>query len=73
MTAMTPSQAALNDASAMLDVMIRGHQAAAIPAVIAACVSWAVENGGADLMQGTLSRAVAMTAEADRIHRSLAQ
>jgi len=64
---------ALNDATAMLEVMTLSHRAAAIPATIAACVAWAVEHGAADLIRGSLSRAIALTDEAERIHRRSAQ
>lgn len=67
------SSAALNDATAMLDVLIMAHHAAAIPATVAACVAWAVEHGGADLIRGTLSRAITMTDEAEIMHRRMSQ
>lgn len=51
------------DAEITLDAFIQVHRAAAIPALIGACVMWAVENGGADVMKGTLTRSIALVDE----------
>lgn len=67
------TEAALHDATAMLDALIYAHRAAAIPAAIAACVAWAVENGAADLVKGSLSRAITLADEAAKIHQRSAQ
>lgn len=73
MTEEEQADAALIDATAMLDILIMTHRAGAIPATIAACVAWAVENGGTDLVCGTLSRAVLMAGEAEKVHRAARQ
>jgi hypothetical protein len=61
------------DAEQALDAFIQVHRAAAIPALVGAMCMWAVENGGADLMKGTLARAIAMVDEMAAIKKRSAQ
>lgn len=44
------------------------HRAAAIPALIGACVVWAVEHGGAEIVKGSLRNAIKLAdqLESDR-------
>lgn len=61
------------DAEATLDDFIFKHRAAAIPALIGACVMWAVENGGTELIKGTLSRSIDLADEMQAIKKGLDQ
>jgi len=61
------------EAEAVIDLFIRRHHAAAIPALIGACVMWAVENGGTELIKGTLSRSVNLADEMQAIKERIAQ
>lgn len=56
---------ALADAQAALGILIYKHTAAAIPAMIVACVSWAIENGAPDLIESSLRNAADIVQEAD--------
>lgn len=49
---------AADDAVAVVDAFIQAHHAAAIPALIGAAVLWAVDNGGADVVKGSLRNAI---------------
>jgi len=49
---------AADDAVAVIDAFIQAHHAAAIPALIGAAVMWAVDNGGADVVKGSLRNAI---------------
>lgn len=61
------------DAEATLAAFIFKHRAAAIPALIGACVMWAVENGGTDLVKGTLARSITLADEMQAIKERSAQ
>jgi hypothetical protein len=50
--------------------MIAKHRQLAIPALIGACVLWAVENGGGDVVRGSLERAIDMSREMEVMRRS---
>ena len=59
------------DACETVDQFIFKHRAAAIPALIGACVEWAVRHGGADVVKGSLVSAITMAdAMADEMKRS---
>lgn len=68
-----PDHPALDDATAMLNAMILAHKSAAIPNIICACVMWALDNGGADVIRVTLVRGVALVDEMDAIRLRLSQ
>lgn len=51
-----------DDAICVVDAFVKEHQAAAIPALIGACVMWAVQHGGADLITDTLGNAQRLAA-----------
>lgn len=70
---MTGSDAASEDARAVLDAFIFVHRATAIPAMIGACVLWAVENGGGDLVRSSLENAIRLSREMDAIRSRAAQ
>lgn len=59
------SDKALDDAEAAIWALLYKHHAAAIPAMLAACVSWAVQNGAPDLIEASLRNAADMVKEAD--------
>lgn len=61
------------DAEATVDRFIFKHHAAAIPALLGACVMWAVENGGTELIKGSLGRAIALADEMQAIKEKGAQ
>ena len=63
----------INDARAAVDEMSRKHRHAAIPMLIGACVEWAVEHGGDDIMRGTLLNAVALIDDLKAERRRVAQ
>ena len=56
-------------AVAIVDAFVREHKAAAIPALIGACVMWAVDHGGAAVIQGSLKRAVLLANEMNRARK----
>jgi len=51
-------EAARTASEAALDVLIDSHGAQVIPVVLGAMLIWAIENGAAELMEGTLTRAL---------------
>lgn len=53
------------DACETVDQFIFRHRAAAIPALIGACGEWAVRHGGADVVKGSLTRALQMVDDMD--------
>lgn len=59
---------AVEDANVALEALIEKHRQAAIPALLGVIVDWAVQNGGADTVRGSLLRAVTLAdqLEADR-------
>lgn len=57
---MTDVRNVIEQASLLVDGFIYDHRAAAIPALIGACVLWAVEHGGADVVKGSLRNAIKM-------------
>lgn len=63
------NNSALDDAEAVLDGFILMHRSAAIPAMISACVGWAIRNGAGDLIRASLSAAIEMSVKAERAHR----
>ncbi len=64
-----PREAQANDAlrQARLYVadMVAEHRAGGIPALITACVGWAIEHGAADLVRGSMARAIEMSHAAE--------
>lgn len=62
-----------NDAEQTVEAFIFRHRAAAIPALIGACVMWAVENGGDDVIKGTLERSIGLVDEMSAIRKGSAQ
>jgi len=50
--------AASSDAIQVVHEFVREHRAAAIPALIGACVLWAVEHGGVGVVKGSLRNAI---------------
>lgn len=44
----------------VVDSFVMQHRAAAIPALIGACVMWSVQHGGLDVVKGTLASASGM-------------
>ena len=63
MSAVTP------EAIELVDDFIRKHRAAAIPALIGACVLWAVEHGGVETVKGSLERAIDLAARMEAMRR----
>lgn len=47
----------MDDAERTVIAFIDRHRAAAIPALIGYCVMWTVDNGGLNLIKGTLANA----------------
>lgn len=60
-------------AEQVVEGFIQQHHAAAIPALIGACVMWAVENGGAELIKGTLGRSIELADQMEAIRREQQQ
>lgn len=56
---------AIFDAKGALEAVIEKHTSAAIPAMLAACVSWAIEHGAPDLIETSLRNAADIVQEAD--------
>jgi hypothetical protein len=54
---------ASHEAVHVVDAFIQRHHSAAIPSLIGACVLWAVENGGGDLIRQTLANFSRMSVE----------
>jgi len=52
-----------------VDAFVQSHRAAAIPALLGACVLWAVEHGGKDLVKGSLRNAIKLADEMGAAHR----
>ena len=52
---------ALGQAMLLLDAFIAQHGAAAIPAMLAACVGWACEHGAPELVRDSLTNAIALS------------
>jgi hypothetical protein len=46
-----------------VEAFVVEHRSGAIPALIGACVMWAVMHGGADVVRGSLNRALRMADE----------
>jgi hypothetical protein len=61
---MADSDKALEDAEEAVWALMERHHAAAIPAMLAACVSWAVRHGAPDLIETSLRNAADMVPEA---------
>ncbi len=64
---------AAEQAVMVVDGFVAEHRQAAIPALIGACVLWAVENGGAEVVRGSLEHAIRMSRQAEREMRKTAQ
>ena len=65
--------AVVEDSRAVVDQFVFAHRAAAIPGLIGACVAWAVEHGGADVVRGSLQNAIKMSREMERELKKAAQ
>lgn len=61
---------ALRQARLYVTDMVQAHRAGAIPALITACVGWAIENGAADLIRGSMARAIEMSYGAEAAFKS---
>lgn len=55
--------AAGDDAIRLVDAFVMEHRAAALPALIGACVMWACQHGAGDLITDTLGNAQRLAAE----------
>jgi hypothetical protein len=62
-----------DEAEILLDAFIERHHSAAIPSLIGACVLWAVQNGGGDLIRQTLANLSQMSVEMEAELRKAAQ
>lgn len=60
-------------ASAVIDAFIYHYKSEAIPTLIGSCVAWAVMNGGADLIRGTLKSAIDLSSELEAARMESAQ
>lgn len=60
-------------AEEVVDNFVSMHKAGAIPALIGACVTWAVEYGAADLVEETLRNARKMAGEMKTAYKATAQ
>lgn len=60
----------LAQAQLLVDSFVFHHRQAAIPALIGACVGWAVENGAADLVRASLCHAILTSLEAEAAWRA---
>lgn len=63
----------MDDAEAVVCGFIEKYHAAAIPALIGYCVMWTVDNGGLDLIKGTLERVSAAADDMEKIRMRDAQ
>ena len=63
----------LAQAQLLMDSFVAHHRQPAIPALIAACVCWAVEHGGADVVKGSLTNAIHLTNDLAQVMRRQAQ
>jgi hypothetical protein len=68
-----PNDEILEDAQRVVDGFITTHRSAAIPALMATCVAWAVENGGGDLVRQTLANLTKMSVEMDAARKAAGQ
>lgn len=55
----------LSEADVIVYDFVQRHRQAAIPALIAACVGWAIEHGAGDLMRATLTNSIRMSHDAE--------
>lgn len=53
----------------VLEDFLERHHAAAIPALIGACVMWAVDNGAADLIRSSLRNAIDLTDKVEAVRK----
>lgn len=70
---MSDDRDTLAQAVLLVDAFIERHHAPAIPALIGACVGWAVEHGGADVMRRSLENAIVLSHNAERAWRQAQQ
>lgn len=68
-----PIIAACADSQNVVDQFVFAHRAAAIPALIGACVAWAVEHGGGDVVRESLRSAIKVSVEMEADLKKVAQ
>lgn len=68
----TPRQSVL-EAEQALWALMETHKSATIPAMIGACVMWAVDNGGTELIKATMRNAINMADQMEAAKKEIEQ